>query len=393
MKPRERQEETTGENRMKHLDLMECRNKLDQIDRKIVRLFEERMTVCGDVAQYKIETGKAVYDAGREKQKIAAVRELAGSEFNKQAVQEIFSQLMTISRRFQYGCLAACQKASSAGFTEVGSLKKENVRVVFQGVEGAYSHAAAKMFFGNGVNAYHVPEFEDTMKEVEEGRADYGVLPIENSTAGFVISNYDLLAKYSNYIVGEVYVPVDHVLLGLWEASLSDIKTIYSHPQGLMQCSKFLNSNKDWKQVGVLNTAVAAKKIMEEKDMTQAAVASRAAGEQYGLKELARGISDEKGNTTRFIILAKNPVYETKASKISLIFEVPHVSGSLYNILGNFIFNGVNMNMIESRPIPGKPFEYRFFVDIEGNLSDAAVKNALTGIQAEASFMKILGNY
>ena len=249
MKHRKKQEETTGENRMKRLDLVECRNKLDQIDREIVRLFEERMTVCGDVAQYKIETGKAVYDAGREKQKIAAVRELAGSEFNKQAVQEIFSQLMTISRRFQYGCLAACQKASFTGFTEVDSLKKEDVRVVFQGVEGAYSHAAVKMFFGDGVNAYHVPEFEDTMKEVEEGRADYGVLPIENSTAGFVISNYDLLAKYSNYIVGEVYVPVDHVLLGLWEASLSDIKTIYSHPQGLMQCSKFFNSNKDRKSV------------------------------------------------------------------------------------------------------------------------------------------------
>lgn len=378
---------------MKHLDLMECRNKLDQIDREIVRLFEERMTVCGNVAEYKIETGKAVYDAEREKQKIAAVRELADSEFNKRAVQEIFSQLMTISRRFQYGLLAAHGKTSPTGFTEVESLKKENIRVVFQGVEGAYSHAATRMFFGNDVNAYHVPEFEDTMKEVEEGRADYGVLPIENSTAGFVINNYDLLAKYSNYIVGEVYVPVDHMLLGLPEASLSDIKTIYSHPQGLMQCSKFLNSNKDWKQVGVLNTAAAAKKVMEEEDKTQAAVASRVAGELYGLKELAQGISNEKGNTTRFIILAKNPVYETGASKISLTFEVPHVSGSLYNILGNFIFNGVNMNMIESRPIPEKPFEYRFFVDIEGNLSDASVKNALTGIQAEASSMKILGNY
>lgn len=378
---------------MKNLDLMECRNKLDVIDREIVRLFEERMSICGDVAEYKIGTGKAVYDAERERQKIAAVQELAGSDFNKIAVKEIFSQLMAISRRFQYGLLAEHGKIEPMGFEEVDTLKKSGVKVVFQGVEGAYSHAAVRKFFGEDVDAYHVPEFEDTMKEVEEGRADYAVLPIENSTAGFVINNYDLLAKYKNYIVGEVYIPVSHMLLGLPEAELSDIETIYSHPQGLMQCTDYLNEHKDWKQVSVLNTAAAAKKVMEDQDKTQAAIASRVAGELYGLKELAEGINNVKCNTTRFIVLAKEPVYETHASKVTIMFEIPHVSGSLYNILGNFIFNGVNMLMIESRPIPDKTFEYRFFVDFEGNLSDSSVRNALTGIKAEASALKILGNY
>lgn len=378
---------------MKNLDLMECRDKLDVIDREIVRLFEERMSICGDVAEYKIGTGKEVYDGEREKQKIAAVREMAHSDFNREAVREIFSQLMAISRRFQYGLLAEHGKAAPIGFTEIESVNKKNVRVVFQGVEGAYSHAATRMYFGDEIDAYHVEKFEDTMREMEEGRADYAVLPIENSTAGFVISNYDLLAKYNNYIVGEVYVPVDHMLLGLPEASLDDIKTVYSHNQALMQCSEFLNSHKDWTQVSALNTAAAAKKVMEEGDKAKAAVASQVAGELYGLKVLASAINNEKGNTTRFIILAKEPVYEKRASKVSVTFEVPHVSGSLYNILGNFIFNGVNMMMIESRPIPDKPFEYRFFVDIEGNLSDASVRNALTGIRAEASSMKILGNY
>lgn len=378
---------------MKKVDLMECREKLDVIDREIVRLFEERMSICGDVAEYKIGTGKAVYDAERERQKIAAVQDMTHNDFNRESVKEMFSQLMAISRKFQYGLLAEHGKTDPTGFYEVESLKKFGARVVYQGVEGAYSHAAVRAFFGEHVNAYHVKEFEDTMREVEEGRADFAVLPIENSTAGFVIDNYDLLAKYRNYIVGEVYVPISHMLLGLPEAELADIKTIYSHKQGLMQCTDYLDQHKEWGRISVLNTAVAAKKVKDEQDKTQAAIASRTAGELYGLKELAQGINNEKCNTTRFIVLAKAPVYESSASKISIMFEIPHVSGSLYNILGNFIFNGVNMLMIESRPIPEKSFEYRFFVDVEGNLSDPSVRNALAGIRAEASSLKILGNY
>lgn len=378
---------------MKTPDLKECREKLDSIDREIVRLFEERMAVCGQVAEYKIETGKAVYDGEREKQKLAAVRKMAAGDQNKEAVEELFTQLMTMSRRYQYSLLCARKKTPPLGFTEVEEIRKRDVRVVFQGVEGAYSHAAVRMYFGEDADAYHVEKFEDTIRELERGQADYAVLPIENSTAGFVITNYDLLSRYDNYIVGEIYVPVDHVLLGVPGASVSDVKTVYSHNQALMQCSEYLDSHGDWNQVSVLNTAAAAKKVMEEGDKTQAAVASRTAGELYGLAELKTSISNERGNTTRFLVLSREPVYEKKASKVTVTFEVPHVSGSLYKILGNFIFNGVNMRMIESRPIPDKPFEYRFFVDIEGNLSHAPVHNALAGIQAEVSSMKILGNY
>ena len=378
---------------MKTPDLKECREKLDGIDREIVRLFEERMAVCGQVAEYKIETGKAVYDGEREKQKIAAVREMAEGDQNKEAVEELFTQLMTMSRRYQYGLLCARKKTPPLGFQEVDGIRKKDVRVVFQGVEGAYSHAAVRMYFGEDADAYHVEKFEDTMKELGRGQADYAVLPIENSTAGFVITNYDLLSRYDNYIVGEIYVPVDHVLLGVPGASVSDVKTVYSHNQALMQCSEYLNSHRDWNQVRMLNTAAAAKKVMEEQDKTQAAVASRTAGELYGLAELKTSISNEKGNTTRFLVLSREPVYEKRASRVTITFEVPHVSGSLYRILGNFIFNGVNMRMIESRPIPDKPFEYRFFVDIEGNLGEAPVHNALAGIRAEASSMRILGNY
>ena len=272
-------------------------------------------------------------------------------------------------------------------------IPKKNVRVEFQGVEGAYSHIATLQYFGDDVDAYHVVNWEDAMQAVESGEADYAVLPIENSSAGAVSDNYDLLIKYHNYIVAETYVTVNHALLGLPGARLEDIHTVFSHPQALMQSSEYLNSNRQWNQVSVKNTAVAAKKVLEDGDVTQAAVASETAGRLYGLKVLKSSINYNKNNTTRFIILAKKPLYREAADKVSICFEAPHRSGSLYNLLGNFIFNNVNMVMIESRPIPGRNWEYRFFVDIEGNLSQPAVVNALNGIRSEAAVLRILGNY
>ena len=374
------------------MDLLECRNKLDVIDKKIVKLFEERMDICGKVAETKIASGKAVYDAEREKQKLDAVSAMADSEFNQVAVRELFSQMMSISRKYQYSILAEHGRAMKLGFERLDQLPMEGVRVVHQGVEGAYSHAAAIQYFGEKAEIYHVARFEDAMKEVQLGNADYAVMPIENSSAGAVIDMYDLLTRYDNYIVAETFLPVNHAMLGVPGAKLSDVKTVFSHPQALMQCSAFLNDN-GLKQISVENTAVAAKRVVEEGDKSQAAIASEIAGKLYGLELLKPFIQNNQGNTTRFVILANRKVYQKDAGKISLCFELPHTSGSLYNMLGNFIFNHVNMMMIESRPIPGKNWEYRFFVDIEGNLQDAGVKNALRGIGAEAQNFKILGNY
>ena len=374
------------------MDLLECRNKLDVIDKKIVKLFEERMDICGKVAETKIASGKAVYDAEREKQKLDAVSAMADSEFNQVAVRELFSQMMSISRKYQYSILAEHGRAMKLGFERLDQLPMEGVRVVHQGVEGAYSHAAAIQYFGEKAEIYHVARFEDAMKEVQLGNADYAVMPIENSSAGAVIDMYDLLTRYDNYIVAETFLPVNHALLGVPGAKLSDVKTVFSHPQALMQCSAFLNDN-GLKQISVENTAVAAKRVVEEGDKSQAAIASEIAGKLYGLELLKPFIQNNQGNTTRFVILANRKVYQKDAGKISLCFELPHTSGSLYNMLGNFIFNHVNMMMIESRPIPGKNWEYRFFVDIEGNLQDTGVKNALRGIGAEAQNFKILGNY
>lgn len=375
------------------MDLQECRKQLDGIDRQLVELFEERMKICGNVAEYKIETGKQVFDGERERQKLAAVAELSHGEYNQTAVQELFIQIMTISRRYQYRMLAEHGRQQDLGYEQVEALPMEGVRVVYQGVEGAYSHGAALQYFGEDADVYHVHTFEEAMQEVQEGRADYGVLPIENSTAGAVIDNYDLQIKYSNHIVAETFVPVCHALLGCPDAEAADIRTVFSHPQALMQCSEFLNQQKGVRQISLENTAVAAKKVVEDRDKTQAAIASEIAGRLYGLKVLQPEIQNNKNNTTRFIIISRRPLYRKDAAKVSITFELPHRSGTLYNILGHFIFNGVNMRMIESRPIPGRSWEYRFFIDIEGNLADAAIQNALNGVAAEAQNMRILGNY
>lgn len=375
------------------MDLQACRDQLDQIDKKIVELFEERMAICGEVAEDKIRTGKAVYDGVREQQKLDAVEQMAHSEYNRIAVRELFFQMMTISRRYQYRMLAEHGMGIDLGFRKIDALNMSGVRVVYQGVEGAYSHAATLQYFGVDVDAYHVEKFEDAMQEVRDGRADYAVLPIENSSAGAVTDNYDLLVQYENYIVAETFVAASHALLGTPDAELSDIRTVFSHPQALMQSSAFLGVHRDWKQISLENTAVSAKRVIEEGDKSQAAVASETAGKLYGLKVLKTAIQNNQGNTTRFMILSRDAVYRKDAGKVTISFEVAHKSGTLYSILGNFIYNGVNMRKIESRPIAGRSWEYRFFIDIEGNLDDAGIKNALKGISEEAQNMRILGNY
>ena len=375
------------------MDLQEIRKQLDSIDTEFVRLFEKRMKLCADVAEFKIKTGKAVYDPQREQEKIASVRGMAEGEFMKEAVGELFLQMMTLSRRYQYRLMEQVQSASDFGFQRVEDIEKKNVRIAYQGLEGAYSHAAVIQFFGEQADMFHVRQFEDAARAVFEGRADYAVLPIENSSAGAVSDNYDLLLKYENYIVAEVFVSVCHCLLGTQDAELSDIRTVLAHPQALMQSSQYLNAREDWSQISVENNAVAARTVSEDANKSQAAVASRTAAEIYGLKVLEEGINHNRENTTRFLILSKQPVYRKDADKVSICFELPHESGTLYNMLNNFAFSHLNMRMIESRPIPGRNWEYRFFVDIEGNLDDPDMINALKGIAGEANHMRILGNY
>lgn len=373
--------------------LDELRVQLDQLDDQIVKLYEERMAVCEQVGEYKVHTGKKVLDKQREKNKLADVASKVTNDFNKKGIQELYEQLMSMSRKLQYRQLVEAGATGRLPFIELKELEKESARVVYQGVEGAYGQAALKHYFGDNKNYVNVRTFRDAMEALEDGVADYAVLPIENSTAGAVNEVYDLLVEFENYIIAETIIPITHTLSGLEGTELSDIQRVYSKAEALMQTSHFLDEHADWQQISVVNTAVAAKKILDDNDKTQAAVCSAYAAEVHGLSVLVDGINDEKNNSTRFIIVTNQKVFLSDASKISICFEVPHESGSLYRILSHFIYNDLNMTKIESRPIEGRSWEYRFFVDFEGNLADPAVKNAIRGLREEAMNMKILGNY
>lgn len=375
------------------MDLQELRVEIDSVDRQIVDLFEKRMEIASQVADYKIANGKKVFDKEREAQKLKSVKELASSDFNKIGVEELFSHLMSMSRKLQYQKLASAGATGRLPFIAIDSIDKINSRVCYQGAEGAYSEMAMKKFFGDDVKSFHVETFRDAMSVLEEGSADYAVLPIENSTAGIVSEVYDLLTEYENYIVGEQIIEIRHCLMGVPGAKLSDIKTVFSHPQSLMQSSRFLNEHSDIQQIGMKNNAFAARKVAEDKDITQAAIASSAAAGIYGLDIIQEGINQADSNSTRFIIVANQKVFLRGAGKISLCLEIPHEAGSLYHIMSHFIYNNLNMTKIESRPIEDKDWEYRFFIDFEGNLEDSSVRNALRGLREEAKMMKILGNY
>ena len=380
--------------RSKWMESLEVlREKLDSIDDQIAALYEQRMNVCGQVGEYKVKAGRKVFDRQREKEKLADVASKVSGDFNKKGIQELYQQLMSMSRKLQYRQLVEAGALGRLPFIQINDLDKQNARVVFQGTEGAYGQAAMRQFFGENVNSFHVRTFREAMESIEEGAADYAVLPIENSTAGPVIEMYDLLDEFENYIVAETILPVVHTLSGLPGAKLTDIKRVYSKTEALMQTSRFLDEHSDWQRISVVNTAIAAKKVLEENDISQAAVCSSYAAKVHGLSVLVDGINDDDDNSTRFIVVTNQKVFLKDAPKISIRFELPHQSGSLYGILSHFIYNDLNMTKIESRPIKGRPWEYCFFVDFEGNLEDPAVKNAIRGLREESQNLKILGNY
>ena len=231
------------------------RKELDRIDDQIAALYEQRMDVCGQVGEYKVKTGRKVFDRQREKEKLSDVASKVSGDFNKKGIQEVYQQLMSMSRKLQYQQLVEAGALGRLPFIRIDGIDKENARVVFQGTEGAYGQAAMQQYFGKEVNCFHVRTFREAMEAIEEGAADYAVLPIENSTAGPVIEMYDLLDEFENYIVAETILPVVHTLAGLPGAKLSDISRVYSKTEALMQTSRFLDDHPDWQRISVVNTA------------------------------------------------------------------------------------------------------------------------------------------
>ncbi len=375
------------------MGLLEYRQQLDEIDAQMVQLIEKRMAISQLVAKDKIESGKRVLDKKREQEKLTTLANMASTDFNRRAVHELYEQIMAISRKCQYRIMDDAGQMHGLPFIPVDTLVDEHTRVVYQGAPGAYSEAAMKQFFGEDIDSFNVETFRDAMSAIEEGAADYAVLPIENSTAGIVSQNYDLLFEFENYIVGEQILPIHHCLMGTPGTTMESVRSVYSHPQSLMQSAHYLDQHPEWQQVGMQNNAYAAQKVAKDKDPAKAAIGSEYAAKAYGLEILAKGINDSENNSTRFIIVTNRKVFPRNGRKISIVLETEHESGALYRVLSHFIYNNLNMNKIESRPIRDRSFEYRFFIDFDGNLQDSAVRNALRGLRDEAKNLKVLGNY
>ena len=378
-------------------ELEQYRQEIDRIDGELVQLFLERMAVTGKVGEYKQRAGIPVLDAGREKQVIAAKTALTDDPARKADVAALYEEIMAISRRQQRKLVReGAEEPGYAAYAAALAARGEPVaapRVVYQGEPGCYSEEAAVGFFGPEVSSRGLAWFPDVFAALERGEADYAVLPVENSSTGSIRQVYDLLAQYNYYVVGECQVKVEHCLMALPGAALEDIQAVYSHEQGLMQCERYLDAHWGWRRVPTLDTAGSAKQVAESGDRTAAAICSRRAAQIYGLHILAEGVNYNAMNHTRFVVVS--PVLELRPgrNKISAVFRLPHQSGSLHEILTVFAVQGLNLLKIESRPIPGRGWEYLFFLDFTGDLAAPEMDGVLHGLGQLAAEFRILGNF
>lgn len=373
------------------MDLQEIRKDIDKIDEEITRLFEERMKLTYEVAAYKIENGKKVFDKQREDEKLQTLSNLGKDDFHKQAIRELFLHIMSISRKKQYTLV----KGENDGlFSPWRELPKGTKKVACFGAKGSYAEQAMEEFFeGEEIEGIHKNTFAGVIEALRNGEVDYGVLPIENSSTGGISDIYDLLVKSDAYIIGEHELKINQALIGMPGAEINKIRKVYSHEQGIMQSRGFLAEYPDIKTEVYESTSASVRRVKEEGNVAHAAIGSERAAKFYGLEVLRSKINQEANNSTRFIVITRQRVYMESGKKISICFEVAHESGTLYNMLAHFIFNNLNLTKIESRPIEGKKWEYRFFVEFEGNFRDAGVQNALQGLKEEANTFYLFGNF
>lgn len=378
-------------------ELDTLREQIDGIDGEIVRLFERRMAVTERVGKYKQRAGMPVLDNIRQRQVLESKAALLEDPSRRTDVTLLYEAIMGISRRQQRRLVQ--EGAEEPNFARIQAAlaarraPAAHPLVVYQGEPGAYSEQASINFFGRGIQARGLLRFEDVFLALRDGTADYGVVPIENNSTGAIRQVYDLLAKYEFSLVGETTVQVRHCLAVPPGASLQTVTHVYSHEQGIFQSEEFLRRYPRWIPVAAMDTAGSAKYVAETGDPTKAAICSRRAAELYGLTILAEGINYSAVNTTRFVVVS--PVMELRegADKISAVLTTPHESGSLHEILSIFAVNDLNMVKLESRPIPGKSWEYMFFIEFTGSLLSEGMDGVLRELAQTAGDFRILGNF
>lgn len=375
-------------------DLQSLRAQIDQIDRQIAQLFCQRMAVTRQVGEYKAAHCLPVLDVAREKQVLAAKAALVGDELRAD-ITTLFETIMALSRRQQQALVmdngwieghraawAACR------------VPPAHPRVLYQGEPGAYAEEAAVRFFGPDCRRTHTATWEDIFAALRDGQADYGRAPIEKQLhRGPSIRCYDRWPNTEPTSWGSRSSGVDHCLMAPRGASLDSVQLVCSHEQGLFQCEDYLKAHPDWQRRAMLNTAAAAKWVADKGEISLAAIGSRHAAKLYGLTVLAEGINSNRENFTRFVVVSPLPELREGRNKISAMFTLAHESGTLHRVMTVFATGGLNLMKLESRPIPGRSWEYRFFADFTGDLAAYGMDSILREMSQCAATLRILGNY
>ena len=376
------------------MDLMELRKQINEIDREMLDLFLRRMQVSSNVAEYKRQNGLPVLDAARERELLANIAGQAGEDLDEYAIV-LYSTILSLSRSYQHKKLSPDSKYGAIienARETTAKLFPEKARIACQGVEGAYSQiAASKMFKIPSI--LYFSSFDGVFAAIESGMCEYGVLPIENSTAGSVKRVYDLMVDHNLYVVRSMRVKIDHNLLAKPGTKLSDIKEIFSHEQAIDQSAAFLRTFKNVKVTVCPNTAVAARMVAESERNDVAALSSRDCAELYGLESLANSVQDKSNNYTRFICVAKNPQIYPGADRTSIMLVTPHKPGALYNVLARINALGLNLLKLESRPLPEREFEFMFYFDIEGSAYSPELLELISELESDSEEFKYLGTY
>ncbi len=371
-------------------DLEAIRKKLDEIDRTILKSLAQRQGLVKEVSELKLKNEQGIRDLEREEQLLNRIRDLAAEVgLDRYYAEHLFRDIITNSVRFQTHSLVDHQNETANG---------ETIRVSFQGTDGAYSHQAAIRHFSeryDKVDAIGYDTFQQAAQAVLDEKVHYALLPIENTTAGSINDTYDILGNENIHIVGEEILKVVHCLMALEPVDVSKIRRIMSHPQAIAQCSHFLAKLPRCRVESYIDTAMSAKKVLEDGDLSQAAIAGAHAADLYGLHVIEHDITNQKHNFTRFVVVTRKPVEVDLQipAKTSLMMTTSNEEGSLIECLNILHKHKINMAKLESRPRLNEPWRYSFYLDIHGNLNDETVKKALDEINKKADELKILGCY
>lgn len=376
------------------MELTELRQQIDSIDDQLVQLFCQRMEVAAQIAECKKRSGTPIYVPVREREKLQDVAQKAGPEMDNYT-RVLYSMLFELSRSYQSkrsGQISPLYDQITQAIQQTPNLFPQSPMVACQGVEGAYSQIACEKIFKNPMILYF-KNFEAVFSAIEQGMCQYGILPIENSTAGSVKKVYDLMIQHRFSIVRTFRLKVDHNLLANPGAKLSDIKEIYSHEQAINQCGEFLQTLPGVTVIPVANTAMAAEMVAKSGRKDVAALSSRSCAQLYGLVNLASSVQDQGSNHTRFICISKDLEIYPGADKTTIMMILNHKPGALYKVLARLYTLGINVTKLESRPLPDREFEFMFYFDLETSIYSQEFVQLMCELAQLCEEFKYLGSY